>query len=145
MDNDEKALYILEKAVDKAQKSLVKTNTLQPFCILLTDNKEVKIYENSIQNKEESYAKLEEITTKRLQVQDVDVLVLVCEAPIPKQIRQNHALSIRLHLEEKSQLGKKIGARFLYVPYKISLKDEEPASIELYQPIPVGILAVFIV
>ncbi|MEA2047393.1 MAG: hypothetical protein U9O64_02990 [Campylobacterota bacterium] len=145
MNRDEKAFYILEKAVYKAQKSLQKTKIIQPFLMLLTDSGEVEIYENKVKNLEESYGQLEEVAVKRVKLKDVDILVLVCEALTPKQISQHASHSIRIHLEEKSQIDKKIGARFLYVPYELSLMDEEVSSVHLYQPIPVGFPAVFIV
>lgn len=145
MNTDEKAFYILEKAIYKAEKSLQKTKIIQPFLIVLTDSEEVEIYENKIENLEESYAQLEEVAKEQLKVKDIDVMVLVCETLLPRHISQNPSRSIRLHLEEKSQIDKKIGARFLYVPYEFVQTDEKMTSLHLNTPIPVGFPAVFIV
>lgn len=113
MEEDVKALHILEKAVYKAQESLEKTKYFQPFLMLLTGAGELEIYENELKDTTESYAKLKEELTQRIKVTDIDVMVLVVDTAIPEQFSEGISSGIRLHLEEKSQLDKKIGARFL--------------------------------
>jgi hypothetical protein len=50
-----------------------------------------------------------------------------------------------LHLEEKSQIEKKIAARFLYVPYELCRVEDGEMFVKLHSPIPVGFPAEYIV
>ena len=142
---DEKAFELLEKAVSKAQHSLENTKHFQPFVLLLTRDNEVELYENEIKDYKKSYAVLEEELRKRIQkCNDVDVVILAVDTVIPEQFAKEVPNAIRLHLEEKSQIEKKIGARFLYVPYEICQNAEEKLFIKLHAPISVGFPAVYI-
>ena len=67
-------------------------------------------------------------------------MVLVIDTHIPEDV----SISIRLQLKEKSQIDKKIGARFLYVPYQLSSIDGKIFS-ELHHPIAIGFSAEYIV
>jgi hypothetical protein len=147
MSNEEdiKALQLLEKAIYKAQDSLAETKHFQPFLMILTDNGEVEVYENKIKNSTESYALLESQLTQRMEKNDIDVLVLVVDTAIPDKFVENSPNGIRVHLEEKSQKEKKIGARFLYVPYELCKTIEEEMFVKLHTPIPVGFPAEYIV
>ena len=142
---DIKALELLEKAVYKAQISLEKTKHFQPFLMLLTNEGEIEVYENEIKKSSESYRHLEEILTKRIEKEDVDVMVLVVDTVIPDQFTDDISSGIRLHLEEKSQKDRKIGARFLYVPYELCRVGEGDMFVKLHLPIPVGFPAEYII
>jgi hypothetical protein len=144
-EEDVKALQLLEKAVYKAQESLEKTKHFQPFLMLLTDTGEIEVYENEIDNTSESYALLENKLTHRITEKDVDIMVLVVDTVIPDKFVQNISSGIRVHLEEKSQSSKKIGARFLYVPYELCRVGGGEIFVKLYAPIPVGFPAEYIV
>ena len=144
-DHDERALQILEKAVYRAQASLEATKRFQPFLMLLNDAGETEIYENEIKDSTESYTLLEETLKERLKEGDVDIVVLLVDTLIPDKFAQDVASGIRVHLEEKSQLDKKIGARFLYVPYELYRVGESELSVTLHAPIPVGFPAEYIV
>ncbi len=147
MSNEEdiKALKLLEKAVYKAQDSLEKTKRFQPFLILLTATDEVEIYENDIEDSITSYESLEAQLSQRLEQNDIEVMVLVVDTVIPSNIAQDISSGIRLHLEEKSQQHKKIGARFLYVPYELVKIGEGDMFARLHTPIPVGLPAEYII
>jgi hypothetical protein len=142
---DEKAFNLLEKAVYRAQGLLEKTKNFPPFLMLLNDAGEVELFENEVQDTTESYALLEDTLKKRIKEGDVDVLVLAVDTLIPENFVQDVPSGIRLHLEEKSQIDKKIAARFLYVPYELCRVGEGEMFVKLHSPIPVGFPAEYIV
>jgi len=147
MSNEEdiKALQLLEKAVYKAQDALEVTKHFQPFLMLLTDTGEIEVYENEIENASENYTILETKLTQRIKENDVDIMVLVVDTVIPDKFVEDVSSGIRVHLEEKSQKDKKIGARFLYVPYELCRVGEGEMFVKLHTPIPVGFPAEYIV
>jgi hypothetical protein len=142
---DEKAFSILEKAVYKAQKSLERTKHFQPFLMLLNDAGDIELYENEVKDSTESYTLLEETLNDRINEGDVDVMVLAVDTLIPEKFDQGIPSSIRLHLEEKSQIDKKISARFLYVPYELCRIGDDELFVKLHAPIPIGFPAEYIV
>ncbi|MGB5505553.1 MAG: hypothetical protein WBM70_02585 [Sulfurovum sp.] len=142
---DEKAFSMLEQAVYKAQKSLEQTKQFQPFLMLLNDADEIEVFENEVEDSHESYAMLENILKERIAKDDVDVMVLVVDTLIPENFVKDVSSSIRLHLEEKSQIDKKVGARFLYVPYELCKVGDGEIFAKLHHPIPVGFPAAYIV
>jgi len=142
---DAKALQLLEKAVYKAQDSLEATKHFNPFLMLLTDADEIEVYENEIDNASESYALLETKLIQRIKENDVDIVVLVVDTVIPDKFVQDISSGIRIHLEEKSQKDKKIGARFLYVPYELCRVGDGEMFVRLDVPIPVGFPAEYII
>ena len=143
---DEKAFNLLEQAVLKAQKSLEQTKYFQPFLMLLNDAGEIELFENEVEDSTESYSLLENILRERVKEGDVDIMVLVVDTLIPERFVQDVPSSIRVHLEEKSQMEKNISARFLYVPYNLyRVGDESEISVKLHAPIPVGFPAEYIV
>jgi len=142
---DEKAFSILEQAVYKAQKSLEITKHFQPFLMLLNDAGDIELYENEVKDSTESYTLLEETLNDRVKEGDVDVMVLAVDTLIPEKFDQGIPNSIRLHLEEKSQIDKKISARFLYVPYELCRISDDELFVKLHAPIPIGFPAEYIV
>lgn len=143
-NHDERALQILEKAVYRAQESLEATKHFQPFLMLLNDAGEIEVFENEVKDSNESYTLLEETLKERIKEGDVDVMVLLVDTLIPEKFVENVASGIRVHLEEKSQVDKKIGARFLYVPYELCRQGEGELFVKLHAPIPVGFPAEYI-
>lgn len=144
-EEDTKALDLLEKAVYKAQESVLKLQSFQPFLLLLTDEGKIESYENKIEDSLESYANLEEVLTQRMQKDDIAVMALVMDDSVPASFSAGFPSAIRLHIEEKSQKDKKIGARFLYVPYTLCKGNTAEVSVTLHTPIPVGFPAEYIV
>ena len=144
-NHDERALQVLEKAVYRAQESLEKTKHFQPFLMLLNDSGETEVFENEVKDSNESYTLLEETLKERIKVGDVDVMVLLVDTLIPEKFAQDIPSGIRVHLEEKSQVDKKVGARFLYVPYELCRLGEGELFVKLHAPIPVGFPAEYIV
>ena len=143
--DDEKTLGVLEKAVYKAQSSLQQIKAFQPFLMLLNDAGEIETFENEVEETTQSYTLLEETLRRRIKEGDVDVMVLAVDTLIPENFKQDVPSGIRLHLEEKSQIDKKIAARFLYVPYELYKSAEGEIFVKLHNPIPVGFPAEYIV
>jgi len=144
-NNDEKAFKVLEEAVNKAQKSLAKTKHFQPFLMLLNEAGNIEVFENKIEDSTQSYNSLEKILKESIKMGDIEVIVLAVDTVIPENFVENVPNSIRLHLEEKSQIDKKIAARFLYVPYELCRVEEGEIYIKLHAPIAVGFPAEYIV
>ncbi len=142
---DEKAFNILEQAVYRAQGLLEKSTYFQPFLMLLNDAGEIELFENEVKDSTQSYTLLEDTLRKRVDKGDVDVMVLVVDTLIPEKFVKDVPSSIRLHLEEKSQIDKKIAARFLYVPYELCRVGDGDMFVKLHSPIPVGFPAEYII
>jgi len=143
--DDEKALRVLEEAVNKAQDTLEKTKYFQPFLMLLNDSGDIEVFENGIDDASESYAKLEEVAKDSVQMGGVDIMVLAVDTFIPENFVKDIPQAIRLHLEEKSQRDKKLSARFLYVPYELCQVKDGEMYVRLHTPITVGFPAEYIV
>ena len=143
-NHDDKAMLVLEKAVYRAQALLEKTQKFTPFLMILDDDGSIDIVENEVEDSVESYALLGETLKIRITEGNVDVMVMVVDTLIPDNFVQDVPSSIRLHLEEKSQIDKGVAARFIYVPYTLH-KVEEKIFTKLHTPIPVGFPAEYIV
>lgn len=142
---DEKAFSVLEQAVFKAQSALGETKYFQPFLMLLNDAGEIEVYENEVEDSHESYSILEHTLRERVAKGDVDIMVLAVDTLIPENFVKDVPSSIRLHLEEKSQIDKKVAGRFLYVPYELCKVGDGEMFVKLHHPIPVGFPAEYIV
>jgi len=145
MSDDEKAFMLLEKAVNKAQASLEKTKHFQPFLMLLNDAGETEVFENEGKETSESYAILEKTAEESIAMDDVDIMLLVADTAMPENLSQDVPHGIRLHIEEKSQVEKKVSARFIYVPYELCQIKDEAMYVKLHTPIAVGFPAEYIV
>jgi phosphopantetheine adenylyltransferase len=143
-DHDDRAMMVLEKAVYRAQELLEKTQKFQPFLMILDNDGSIETVENAILDSMESYTLLGDVLKERIKEGGVDVMVMVVDTLIPENFVQDVPSSIRLHLEEKSQIDKSVAARFLYVPYTLH-KVEEEIFMKLHTPIPVGFPAEYIV
>jgi len=143
-NHDERAMLVLEKAVYRAQELLEKTQNFKSFLMILNDDGNIDIVENEVEESTESYALLGEALKVRIKEGGVDVMVMVIDTLIPENFVQDVPSSIRLHLEEKSQIDKSVSARFIYVPYTLH-KVEEEIFAKLHTPIPVGFPAEYIV
>ncbi len=142
--HDDKAMLILEKAIYRAQALLEETQKFKPFLMILDDDGSIDIVENEIEESTESYALLGDTLKARIQEGGVDVMVMAVDTLIPENFVQDVPSSIRLHLEEKSQIDKSVAARFIYVPYTLH-KVEEEIFAKLHTPIPVGFPAEYII
>ncbi len=145
LSDDEKAFMLLEQAINKAQVSLEKTKYFQPFLMLLNTRGKIEVFENEMEETQEAYALLEKTAKESVNMGDVDVMVLAVDTAIPENFAQEVPHGIRLHLEEKSQIGKKVAARFIYVPYELRQVKGGTMYVKLHTPIAVGFPAEYIV
>jgi hypothetical protein len=143
--DDEKAFRVLEEAVQKAQVSLEKTKYFQPFLMLLNSEGKIEVFENEVKDSTQSYTLLEETLKGSIKMGDIEVVVLAVDTEIPENFVQDVPHGIRLHLEEKSQVDKKISARFLYVPYELCQVPNEEMYVKLHAPIAVGFPAEYLI
>ncbi|WP_309500115.1 hypothetical protein [Sulfurovum sp.] len=145
VSHDEKAMLVLEKAVERAKNQLEKTNFFQPFLMLLNSAGAIEIFENARKDSKESYTLLEDTLKTRLEEGHIDVMVLAVDTLIPEKFVKDVPSAIRLHLEEKSQIEKKISARFLYVPYELCSVGDCELFVRLHTPVAIGFPAEYIV
>jgi hypothetical protein len=143
-NDDEKAFVLIEKAVYRAKDILGVSKSFQPFLLLLNEAGEEEFYSNDEPDENKSYAQLEEKLEERILQGGIDILLLVSKSGIPAKFSSSASHSIRVHLEEKSQIGVKVGARFLYVPYERIINPNESISVLLDTPLPVGFIAQYI-
>lgn len=145
ISHDERAMLVLEKAVERAKNQLEKTKHFQPFLMLLNGEGTIEVFENERKDSTESYTLLEDTLKVRMEKGDVDVMVLAVDTLIPEKFAKDVPSAIRLHLEEKSQVEKKISARFLYVPYELCSTGDDELFVRLHAPVAVGFPAEYIV
>ncbi len=144
--DDEKAFYILETAVYRAQDSMQKSKHFQPFLMLLNDAGKIEVFENEHKESAHAYALLEDTLRARLKGEcDVEVIALVVDTQIPENFAGDVPNGIRVHLEEKSQMHKKLSARYLYVPYELCKVAEGEMFVKLHTPVPIGFPAEFLI
>lgn len=144
--DDEKAFYVLETAVNRAQDSMQRTKDFHPFLMLLNDAGEIEVFESEHEESKHGYALLEDTLRARLKGEyDIEVIALVVDTQIPENFAGKVSNGIRIHLEEKSQLHKKLAARYLYVPYELCKVGDGEMFVKLHAPIPVGFPAEYLV
>ena len=144
LNNDEKALLILEKAVEIASSEIVKKETFNPFLLLMDENDEIRTFNNDIDDSTDSYNKLSETAIKEVKKGNVSVLVLVVDTIMPDKFNSDEPNTIRLHLEEAHLINEKISARYIFVPYNLYKDKEDEIFIDLGKPTPVAFPAEFI-
>ncbi|MFK5976829.1 MAG: hypothetical protein QM493_10000 [Sulfurovum sp.] len=144
---DNKAMDMLQKAVDYAEKELLNSGSFRPFGVVL-DSDDSEIIENMIEDVEESYDKIGEEIELIIACKTIDIVVLAIETNVPERlahkIEDDPKSSIRLHIEEKSQVGRVISARYIYIPYQLYQKEPNELFIKFYNPLPVGLKAEYI-
>jgi hypothetical protein len=146
MNNEERAFNVLEQAIAKAQESLEKTKSFQPFAMVLKCNGELEFFKNELKDTIESYEELEKRVKELVCSSDIDVLAMAVDTSIPENFSKNTPQSIRLHVEEKCRVDNKIGARYIYVPYELyQSKEKQNLQVKLQAPIAVGFPAEYIV
>jgi len=146
MNSDEKALKLLQKAVIKAQSSLEKSLTFRPFLLTMDSDGTIKTIENREPTDQTSYSSLEESIEERARESKLEVIVLAIKDTLPHKFSDNKTqISIRLHIEERSQLSKTVSARFIYIPYTLhSRVGEDQVDVQWGEPHPVGFPAEYL-
>jgi hypothetical protein len=145
--SDDKVIELLEKAVNRAKISIEKEMSFRPFLMTLDNKGIIKTIENGASTKEESYELLQDSIRGRVQESQMEVAVLVTGDMMPSRYVKDNipTPSIRIHLEEKSQLEQKISARFIYVPYTLHrIKNSIDIFVKIGTPVPVGFPAEYL-
>ncbi len=145
LDNEDKAMLVLEKAIAKAQVSLEETKFFKPFMIILNSDGELEFFENELVDNTNSYEALEKKAKELICNVDMDVIVIAVDTAIPENFAKGTPQSIRLHVEEKCRIDKKIGARYIYVPYELYQLENEKLEVRLQNPIAIAFPAEYIV
>lgn len=137
MNDDERAMMMLEKSIYEAKEKLEKEHIFRPFAMILDQNGSIRKLENEIEDMQASYMTLHDEIMAHVQMrQSADVIVLLTNATMPDQLRGEGPEScIRVHLEEHSQQHKAIASRFIYVPYQLQRRaGEEEVEAILFHP-----------
>lgn len=137
MNDDERAMMMLEKSIYEAKEILEEKHIFRPFAMILDQNGSIRRMENEIEDMQASYMALHDEIMAHVQMRkSADIIVLLSNASMPEQlVEEGIASSIRVHLEERSQQHKAISSRYIYVPYQLQrLAGEEKVEAKLFQP-----------
>jgi hypothetical protein len=137
MNDDERAMMMLEKSIYEAKEMLEEKHIFRPFAMILDQNGSIRRVENEIEDMQASYMALHDEIMAHVQMRETaDIIVLLTNASMPEQLVENGIeSSIRVHLEERSQQHKAIPSRYIYVPYQLQrLSGQEKVEAKLFQP-----------
>ena len=138
MIDDDKAMMMLEKALEEAQALLAHTDDFYPFALILHHDSTIKRLEQKCDDDiEESYLMLHDVLIDYVHYHTTtDIVVLVTQTTMPKVIVKEEGIrsSIRIHLEEQSQQTKAIASRYIYVPYQRVTSEEGTSALHLRTP-----------
>ena len=146
MNDDERAMMMLEKSIYEAKEMLETKQLFRPFALILDREGSIRRVENEIEDMQASYMALhEEIMADSEARETADIIVLLTNASMPEQLVENGVeSSIRVHLEERSQQHKAIPSRYIYVPYQLQrLAGQEKVEAKLFHPQAVSFPAEF--
>ena len=146
MTDDERGLMMLEKSIYMAQEILEKKQTFHPFAMLLDTEGKIETVQSSIENSRDAYMALSEEVRGYVEEKPIDIIVLLSDVSLPENIGEEGIESgIRVHLEERSQLHKKIAGRYIYIPYQLQrLAGEEVIYAKLFTPVAVSFPSEFL-
>lgn len=137
MNDDERAMMLLEKSIYEAKERLEKEHIFHPFAMILDTSGSIRKVENEIPDMTHAYEQLHDEVMAHVQMRpSADIIVLLCNVSMPEQLGEMECeSSIRVHLEERSQQHKAIAARFIYVPYQLQRPAEsEEVQAVLFHP-----------
>jgi len=146
MEDENRAVMMLEKSVLRAKNILEKEQKLKPFAMILYGDGTIKTIHNQVEDPEESYALLQSGLKIRVKEGGVDIIVLLIDTIIPERFSKSDiSEGIRVHIEEKSKENERVGARFIYVPYQLcKTSNNNEIFANLYPPVPMSFPAEFI-
>ena len=139
--NEDALFDLVNEAVMYAKEQIEKEELLDPFAMVLYEKGAIESLNTDKRNDhdmmyEELVGSLREKTDKE---DEIEALVIVSRVIIPETYQAEVQSGIRVHLEERSKQGNKIGARFLYVPYQLYRDSATKTfSMQLFTPIPVA-------
>ena len=136
MNDDDRAMMMLEKGIYEAQEMLEREQRFSPFALIRYENGEVERLENGIEDPKDAYRALYEEIKLCIEAKPADIVVLLADTALPAEFGEEGIESaIRVHLEERSQQHKKIAGRYIYVPYRLQrLAGEEEVHAKLFAP-----------
>ncbi len=138
---DEELIFrLVEQCVAKAVEKLENSHEIEPFALVLHNDATVKEFIHQEANSEQGYEALIEALRKEAAKGTIEVVAILARVNIPQDYKAAVNEGLRIHLEERSKAGEKIGARFLYVPYELyhSGKAEDKIVVNLHNPFPVA-------
>ncbi len=136
MNDDDRAMMMLEKGIYEAKEMLEREQRFAPFALIRYEDGEIEWLANDIENPKDAYRALYEEIKLCVEARPADIVVLLADTTMPSELGEEGIESaIRVHLEERSQQHKKIAGRFIYVPYQLQrLSGEESVQAKLFAP-----------
>ena len=139
--NEDALFDLVNEAVMYAKGQIEKEELLEPFGMVLYEKGAIESL--STDTKDDHDVMYEDLVSilreKTAKEDDITALVIVSRVIIPEAYQAEAQSGIRVHLEERSKQGNKIGARFLYVPYQLYRDSTaKTLSMQLFTPIPVA-------
>jgi len=113
MNDDERAMMMLEKGIYEAQEMLEKAQRFAPFALIRYEDGEIERITNDIENPKDAYRALYEEIKLCIEARPADIVVLLADTTMPAELgEEDIENAIRAHLEERSQQHKKIAVSF---------------------------------
>lgn len=130
---------MVERCVADAVLALETDTPIVPFAKLLAADGTVRELSCSETDKARCYESLLARLKAEAGMGDIDAVALTARVTIPDHYGPPTPQGIRIHIEEKANVHKKIAARLLYVPYELfASKEDAKRSVMLHNPISVG-------
>lgn len=134
---DEDLIVILEYAIQEAVELLQQKKGFKPFAYGLGKSKDRIAFSSDHEDEDAAYESLTQDLVQAAKENQIDAAVLFLDTTIPDSFNIQGDKSIRIHVEHRDQMDKKIAARFLYLPYEI-IQEEKGIKVLLSHPKPVA-------
>jgi len=139
MNDEDRVFDMVERCVADAVLALENDAPLPPFAKLLTSDGTVRDVPCSAENEKACYEALLLQLKGEVKMGDIEAIALLARVTIPEHYNAPSPQGIRIHLEEKANVHKKISARLLYIPYELfGTENGEKRSVMLHNPIAIG-------
>ena len=138
--DDENLFKMIETCVAFAVERLEKSEVLYPFAMLLERGENIESLKSDEDDHEKSYVDLVEMLKTAVERDEVQAIALLARVSIPASFAPVVEEGIRIHIEERKFSDKKIGARYLYIPYQLykTAEADSKVTVKLHPPIPVS-------
>jgi hypothetical protein len=137
--DDEKLFEMVEACVASAVTALENEEPLHPFAMVLDPEGTTRRVDDGEEEQQKRYERLLEMLKAEAREKKIDAAALIARVTIPSSYNPAVPEGIRIHIEERASSGKKLAARFLYIPYQLyRAENEAKIAVRLHNPIPVG-------
>jgi len=137
--DDERLFEMVERCVADAMLALENSEPFIPFAKVLMHDHTHRDIPCTEGTEQACYEALLERLKGEVLMDDIDAVAITARVTIPEQYNAASPQGIRIHIEEKALMDRKLSARLLYIPYDL-LETESGGrrSVLLHNPIAVG-------